>query len=174
MGKGAAALVPASAHSNPERDQRSESWQCARHWFASMVLSDSDVPGENVVSGPQQVLTAGAQLLDSLMQSYGFVYMATTVGVGSGGAFAAGEFRRGDRSMELHYRYSLGLVTYHVGHLVLSHEDYMLSVVGRRWGSEYPGFSKEPLDGFRHLLLDLARHCIDFLAGSDADFQKAC
>ena len=61
--------------------------------------------------GTQQVLTAGVQLLDSLMQSYGFVYTATTVGVGSGGAFAAGEFRRGDRSLELHYRYSLGLVS---------------------------------------------------------------
>jgi hypothetical protein len=53
---------------------------------------------ENMVSEPKQVLTAGVQLLDSLMQSYGFVYTATTVGVGSGGAFAAGEFRRGDRS----------------------------------------------------------------------------
>ena len=66
---------------------------------------------------------------------------------------------------------SLGLVTYHVGHLALSHEDYMLSVLGRRWGSEYPGFSKEPLDGFRRLLSDLKLHFIAFLAGSDADFQ---
>ncbi len=88
-----------------------------------------------MVSEPQQALTAGVEVLNNMMQSYGFVYRTTTVGVGSGGSFAAGEFRRGDRSLELHYRYSLGLVTYHAGHLVLSHEDYMLSVVGRRWGS---------------------------------------
>ena len=105
------------------------------------------------------------------MESHGFVSAPATVGSGSGGSFASAEFRRGDRSLELHYRYSLGLVTYHVGHLTLSHEDYMLSVLGRRWGSEYPGFSEDPLDGFRRLLSDLKHHCIDFLAGSDAGFE---
>ncbi len=124
-----------------------------------------------MASEPQEALTAGVEALEGLMQSHGFVHTPTTVGVGSGGAFASAEFRRGHRRLELHYRYSLGLVTYHVGHLALSHEDYMLSVLGRRWGSEYPGFSKEPLDGFRRLLSDLKHHCIDFLAGSDADFE---
>ena len=74
--------------------------------------------------------------------------------------------------MELHFRYSLELVIYHVGPLALSHEDYMCSVLGRRWASQYPGFSKEPLGGFRHLLADLQQHGADFLAGSDADFAK--
>jgi hypothetical protein len=63
----------------------------ARHWFASMVLPDSDVPGEKVISEALQSLTAGVEVLNRLMQSYGFVYTATTVGVGSGGSFAAGE-----------------------------------------------------------------------------------
>jgi hypothetical protein len=123
-----------------------------------------------VVSEAQPTLKAGVEILDDFMRTHGFVYTPTSAGVGSGGSFAAGEFRRGDRTLELHYRYSLGLVTYHAGHLVLSHEDYMWSVVGRRWGSRYPGFSNEPLDGFRQLLVDLRQHCLDFLAGSDADF----
>jgi hypothetical protein len=125
---------------------------------------------ENVVSEPQQMLRAGVEILDDLMRSHGFVYTPTTAGVGSGGPFAAGEFRRLDRRLELHYRYSLGLVTYHVGQLTLSHEDYMWSVIGQRRGSHYPGFSKEPLDGFRELLADLNQYCGDFLAGTDADF----
>jgi hypothetical protein len=37
-------------------------------------------------------------------------------------------------------------------------------------GQADPGFSSEPLDGFRHLLGDLKQHCLDFLAGADADF----
>jgi hypothetical protein len=125
-----------------------------------------------VVFEPQQILKEGVEILDGLMRSHGFVYAPTAVGVGSGGSFAAGTFRRGNRTLELHYRHSLGLVTYHVGDLVLSHEDYMWSILGRRLTSEYPGFSKEPLDDFRHLRADLAHHCIDFLSGSDVDFAS--
>ena len=97
---------------------------------------------------PQLALKAGVAILGDLMRSHGLTFTATTSGVGSGGSFAVGEFRRGNRSLELHYRYSLGLVTYHVGHWALSHEDYMWSVMNRRWGSDYPGFSKEPLMPF--------------------------
>jgi hypothetical protein len=123
-----------------------------------------------VVPEPRETLKAGAEISDDLMRSHGFVFSSTPDGSSSGGAFAAGEFRRGNRSLELHCRYSLGLVTYHVGHLTLSHEDYMWSVLGRRWASRYPGFSKEPLDGFRHLLADLKQYCTEFLTGSDASF----
>jgi hypothetical protein len=125
-----------------------------------------------VVSEPQQLLKAGVEILDDVMRSHGFDYTPTAAGVGSGGSYATGEFRRGNRSLELHYRYSLGLVSYHVGDLVLSHEDYMWSILGGRWKSAYPGFSKEPLDAFRHLRADLEHHCIDFLAGSDGDFAS--
>ena len=136
------------------------------YWFG-----DSTRRG-NVISEPQQALAAGAELLDDLMRSHGFVYNPTAAGVGSGGSFASGEFRRGNRRLELHYRYSLGLVTYHVGNLALSHEDYMWSVLDGRWRSEYPGFSKELLDDFRHLRADLEHHCTDFLGGSDAAFES--
>jgi len=72
----------------------------------------------------------------------------------------------------VHFRYSLGLVTYHVGNVSLSHEDYMWSVIGERGASHYPGFSKNPLDGFRDLRRDLEEHGAAFLAGTDADFLK--
>jgi len=72
-----------------------------------------------------QGLKAGVEILDSFMQSLAFVYTPISAGVGSGGTFAGGEFRREDRRLELHFRYSLGLVTYHVGNPALSHEDYM-------------------------------------------------
>ncbi len=104
------------------------------------------------------------------MQSHGFVYVPGSAGVGSGGAFATGEFRRGSRRLELHYRGSLGLVAYHAGDLTLSHKDYMWSVLGEPWKSAYPGFSNDPLDSFRHLRADLESYCIDFLAGSDIAF----
>ena len=74
--------------------------------------------------------------------------------------------------LELHFRHSLGLVTYRVGIFELSHEDYIWSVLGRRRASQYPGFAKEPLDGFRHLLADLQQYGSDVLVGSDEDFTK--
>ena len=119
-----------------------------------------------------EILKAGVAILDDLMRSHGFVYRSTSAGVGSGGSFASGEFRRADRGLELHFRGSLGLVTYHLGCATLSHEDYMWSVLGNRWASHYPGFSDDPMDGFRHLLLDLEQYGSDFLRGSDSDFMK--
>lgn len=104
------------------------------------------------------------------MRSHGFVWTPLDSGHSSGGRFASGEFRRGTRRLELHFRYSLGLVQYHVGNLALSHEDYMWAVIGQRWASHYPGFSQEPLDGFRHLLADLQQFGSSFMSGSDQEF----
>jgi len=123
-----------------------------------------------MLSQSQLALAAGVEVLGGLMLSHGFVYAPLGAGTSSGGYFASGEFRRGEHSLELHYRYSLGLVTYHVGKLALTHEDYVWAIVGRRWTGAYPGFSSEPLDAFRHLLADLQRYGHDFLAGSESDF----
>jgi hypothetical protein len=48
----------------------------------------------------------------------------------------------------------------------------MWSVLGKRWASHYPGFSDDPLDGFRDLRRDLEEHGSAFLSASDADFLK--
>ncbi len=88
-------------------------------------------------------------------------------GDGSGGRFARTDYVRGDRRLELHFRYSLGLVTYYLGAVAISHEAYMRTVLGPRGNNQYPGFSEDPLDGFRHLRHDLQRYCDDFLSGSE-------
>lgn len=100
-------------------------------------------------------LRAGVLILNDLLEPHEFVSLLTDAGIGSGGQYASAEFRRGNRRLELHFRFSLGLVTYHVESAALSHEDYMWSVLGKRWASYYPGFSEDPLDGFRHLRRDL-------------------
>lgn len=113
---------------------------------------------------PKDSLTAGATILAPLLSSHGFAFEFRDEGRGSGGYFASGEFVREERRLELHFRHSLGLVTYHVGPLHARHETYMkeLGVLGR---NQYPGFSDDPLDGFRHLANDLG-FAADFLSGN--------
>jgi hypothetical protein len=65
----------------------------------------------------------------------------------------------------------LGLVTYHLADASLSHEDYMRCVA--RDKAEYPGFSEDPMDGFKHLANDLEKFASDFLSGSGQEFIKA-
>jgi hypothetical protein len=122
---------------------------------------------------PDEALAAGVAILLPLLGRHEFVYVPGATGAGSGGHFAAGEFRRAGvadvRRLELHFRHSLGLVTYHVDDLELSHADYMRALGVR---GAYPGFSEDPLDGFRHVLDDLTAHAGGFLAGPKVDFAQ--
>jgi hypothetical protein len=121
---------------------------------------------------PEQMLQNGSVILAGLLTGHGFVYELKGTGKGSGGNYAWGIFRRGDRSLELHFRYSLGMVSYHLGDRSLSHEYYMRSVIGRPHASHYPGFADDPLEGFRHLRADLEEYGNDFLTGSNTDFLR--
>jgi hypothetical protein len=118
-------------------------------------------------------LAAGVELLSPLMHRSGFSFVSLTSGKSSGGWSASAEFRREQggelRRLELHFRHSLGLVTYHLGELALAHTDYMRALAAR---NEYPGFSDDPLDGFRHLLHDLEHYAGDFLAGPGDEFRR--
>ena len=127
---------------------------------------------EPTATNSLETLTAGVAILNDLMKRQQFSASTNTTGLGSGGAFASTEFIRGNRKLEIHFRYGLGLVTYHVGKVSLSHEDYMWSVIGKRWASHYPGFSKDPLDSFRDLRQDLEEYGGAFLSGTDAEFLK--
>ncbi|MFN8579375.1 MAG: hypothetical protein U0163_00150 [Gemmatimonadaceae bacterium] len=109
-------------------------------------------------------------ILEPSLVPHGFAFVIGASGNSSGGGFACGEFTRGDRRLELHVRYSLGLVTYHVGGVSTSHDIYM-EELGVRGQAAYPGFSSDPLDGFRHLGADLLRFAHDFTAG-DAQFVR--
>lgn len=74
------------------------------------------------------------------------------MGAALGGNFATGRFTRGDQYLEIHFRYSLGLVTFRWGDSRLSHADYL---AGLGETGTYPGYGTDPLNGFRHLVRDL-------------------
>lgn len=110
----------------------------------------------------------GAQLLAPILTPHGFRYVPGEADHGSGGLFARGAFVRGERRLEFSARYGLGEVLYRAPGVALRHEDYMRVAAGAGQHA-YPGFSADPLDGFRHLASDLARFSAAFLTGSDAE-----
>jgi hypothetical protein len=120
---------------------------------------------------PSKAILGGARILEPMLLPNGFEFHFRGSGRSSGGEFARGEFVRDDRRLEFHFRYSLGLVRYHVGNKSASHESYMrgLGVWDR---CKYPGFSDDPTDAFHDLVHDL-RFAEDFLAGSAAVLLRA-
>jgi len=124
------------------------------------------------VQDRREILQRGADILASVFIPHGFQFGIVSSGSSSGGAFAQGEFVRGDRRIELHFRFSLGLVAYHIGSFSLAHSDYMRALLGRPCGTHYPGFSDEPLVQFEALRQDLVEHCSDFFAGTGDQFRQ--
>ena len=119
-----------------------------------------------------EILQRGADILAPVLVPHDFHFSIIASGSSSGGPFAQGEFVRGGRKMELHFRYSLGLVTFHIDALTLAHEDYMRALLGRSGMSHYPGFSGDPLAAFEALRLDLIEHCTDFVSGTGEQFRQ--
>ncbi len=119
-----------------------------------------------------ETLESGMLILAPLMEHHGFKRSETGRSKGSGGGSAFASWIRGDRRLELHFRYSLGLVTYSVGPVSLSHEDYMWAHTGKRWATQYPGFSDDPVDAFRDLRADLEKNASSFLSGPDDHFFR--
>ena len=124
-----------------------------------------------VAPDPEAALKAGIQALDPVLKRHGFQFRFEKSGLGSGGSFAWGRYLRNDRSLELHFRFTLGLVTYHIGDASLDHEAYMraLGVYGL---NAYPDFPNNPLESFDSLGRDLTRYCSDFLSGDGLQFRR--
>ncbi len=121
---------------------------------------------------PEELLKEGAKILLRILQPCGFTFRIRRRGSGgSGGASAEGWFISGNKWLELHFRWSLGLVTYRVGNRRLGHEDYMRSLRVHHEAA-YPGFSEQPLAAFEHLASDLTRYCQDFLIGDGKEVEK--
>jgi len=120
---------------------------------------------------PKERLLAGAEILAPVLRPHGFVFKLEVHDKGSGGPFASGAYCKDNRRLELHFRYSLGMVSYHIGPDSLDHETYMrlLGVYGR---NEYPDFPKEPLESFRHLATDIQQYCEDFTLGDGEQFRS--
>ncbi len=124
------------------------------------------------MSSPEDILTEGCAILEPALLQHGFEYVPGVSAKGSGGRFARGRFVRGNRHLDLHVRRALGIVEYHVSEQSLSHEWYMLAATGRR--GAYPGYSSDPIDGFRHLVTDLEAYGQVFLSGTDEQFAGLC
>lgn len=126
---------------------------------------------------PDEWLEAGRRILDPVLEPHGFRFRASESGSGSGGDFSTGAYVRGrfdpfaSRRLEVHFRYTLGRVTYSLGRSQLDHETYMKQL-GVHTEAAYPGFSEDPIDGFRHLAHDLSHYCQDFLRGPGREFQR--
>ena len=105
-------------------------------------------------------------ILDDVLVPHGFRFHFRDEGTGSGGPFAWGEYVRGERRLEIHFRYSLGLVTYQLGARSLAHAAY-ITALGAAERARYPAASEDPLDAFRDLAHDLSDVIApDFLEGS--------
>jgi hypothetical protein len=110
-------------------------------------------------------------ILDPVLNPHGFKFDPGPKGKGSGGVFASGRYVRGDRSLDLHVRQSLGLVTYHIGDGMLDHETYM-RFLGSYGRNRYPGFTGTISQVFERLAEDLRDFCADFLMGSGEQFTR--
>jgi hypothetical protein len=111
----------------------------------------------------------GVELLSPVLVRYGFVYHAGEVDRGSGGLYAHGGFARANRSLEFSVGHALGEVRCRVDAATLFHDNFARAAVGRGQ-ARYPGFSDDPLDGFRDLATGLVRFGSVVIAGTTAEF----
>lgn len=118
---------------------------------------------------PRDNLIEGVKILDPFLRKNRFRFSFNKTGSSSGGEYAFGKYSKGDKVIELHYRYSLGLVSYSINNIQLSHVDYM-KLLGVSQ-NHYPGFSNNPLQAFRDLLYDLENYAVDFISGPGSEFQ---
>jgi len=123
------------------------------------------------VASPKNALLEGAEILEKVLAPNDFHFQFRGEGKSSGGNYAWGEFVRRDRKLELHVRFNLGLVRYHMGKDSASHEFYMHEL-GVREQCQYPGFSDNPKKAFLGLAHDLV-FANDFLTGTGALLRQA-
>jgi hypothetical protein len=102
----------------------------------------------------KSLLLEGSQKLEPYLVPIGFQFRFGSEGRSCGGDFAWAEFVRDDRKLEIHFRWSLGLVRFHVGARSAFHETYMREL-GVWHRCLYPGFADDPLKAFDELAHDL-------------------
>lgn len=126
------------------------------------------------VSAPTQLLERGVAELTPVLGPAGFEFIQSDDSADSIGPFATGEFLKGDRRLELEVRSSLTRVRYHFGDESLAHEDLVRGVRtldGISEEAQYPGFSSDPMAGFRHLRHDIEFFGAIFLRGGAKAFR---
>jgi len=114
------------------------------------------------------MLIEGCTILDPVLVPEGFSFKVIETAKGSGGHYAVGSYSARNRTLELHARWALGIVRYGIREEWIDHSRLM-EALGVRDRAAYPGFSDDPLDGFRHLRADLERFASGFVSGRDCD-----
>lgn len=118
---------------------------------------------------PKEELLKGVKLLEPILQPYGFRFILENEGFSSGGHSAGGAFVAGNKRVELHFRYSLGLVSYQIAPHKVNHVDYIPAQGGK---GRYPGFSKKPIDAFKNLADDIKKYGALFLNKETTRFEE--
>ena len=114
-----------------------------------------------------ELLDAGRAILEPPLLAAAFRFESSGEAKGRRGPFARAAFVRGARCLEFSVRRGLGEVVYRQGAINAPHELLVLSLRGHR--GAYPGFSDDPLDGFRRLRADLEVPLELFLSGTDSE-----
>ena len=124
-----------------------------------------------MIHNPKNILLNGVKILSVYLEPLNFKFQLLETGKSSGGEFASGQFVCGEKVIELHYRFSLGLVKYKIDNLELSHEEY-IKLLDRVNESKYPNFSDNSMDAFNCLKHDLECLLTDFTENDDEIFKQ--
>lgn len=115
----------------------------------------------------------GVALLLGVVGPHGFTFTASAPTRGNDGLLLlAGRFERGTRALAVVDHDGLRTAHYTLDAVTITHDAYMLAVLGRGGSNMFPTFRGDPLDGWRHLAHDLRTYAQVFLRGTDAQFAR--
>jgi F0F1-type ATP synthase assembly protein I len=128
----------------------------------------------------KQYLIEGNQRLDPILSPLGYVFEISENGISSGGPFAAGFYKNGNKKIGLIYRSisGLGSVVYEDDQNGASHRDlmgYLVKDDASKLKLDPQGFSAYSSDGgdvFAALADDIQNFGLEFLSSSEDQFKK--
>ena len=122
---------------------------------------------------PKSELEAGIVILDPALLPHGFIFHFQNSGRGSGGNFAWGKYVRGDRSLDLHHRWGLGIIQYNIADLSIDHSAYLKSLGVDNESDLLSTPLESGLDRYHALRSNLENFCSDFVTGPATEWAAA-
>ena len=122
---------------------------------------------------PKSELEAGIVILDPALLPHGFIFHFQNSGRGSGGNFAWGKYVRGDRSLDLHHRWGLGIIQYNIADLSIDHSAYLNSLGVDNESDLLSTPLESGLDRYHALRSDIENFCSDFVTGPAIEWAAA-
>lgn len=115
----------------------------------------------------------GVALLLGVVGPHGFAFAESPPARANDGLLVlSGRFERGTRVLAVTDHDGLAAAHYTLDAVTITHDAYMLAVLGRDGSNMFPSFRGDLLDGWRHLAHDLRTYAHVFLRGSDAQFAR--